>query len=185
MLLIGSGGAGKSTLARRLADRTGLPLVHLDALYWRAGWVETPKPEWVSTVERLVRDPAWVMDGNYGGTLDLRLAACDTVILLDVPPWRCLWRVLKRRVSHAGRSRPDMAPGCPERLDAGFLWWIATYRARRLPKVLSKLRSAASPGMRLVILRSSAEIERFLASATRAVAGSTPAVGAHAIIERP
>ena len=90
VLLIGSGGAGKSTLARRIAARTGLPLIHLDALYWKPGWVETPAAPWRETVAGLLQRDTWVMDGNYGGTLDLRLAACDTAIFLDLPPRICL-----------------------------------------------------------------------------------------------
>lgn len=128
VLLIGSGGSGKSTLAKALSARTGLPLFHLDALYWRPGWDAMARPEWTALVERLVQEPEWIMDGNYGGTLDQRLATCDTVVLLDLPPWLCLWRLIRRRFRHAGKSRPEMAPGCPERLDAAFLWWVASYR---------------------------------------------------------
>ena len=85
VLVIGSGGAGKSTFAARLAARTGLPLIHLDACFWRSGWDPTPPDEWARRVADLMSRQEWVMDGNYGGTLDARLAACDTVIFLDVP----------------------------------------------------------------------------------------------------
>lgn len=114
VLVIGPSCAGKSTLARRLADRIGLPLVHLDPLYWRAGWRETPKEEWAQTVERLVQQDDWVIDGNYGGTLDQRLEAADTVIFLDFSRWICLRRAVKRRIQFHGRSCPDMAEGCSE-----------------------------------------------------------------------
>ena len=165
VLLIGSGGSGKSTLAKELAARTGLPVVHLDAIFWQPGWREMPRPEWIATVRRLIQEPAWIMDGNYGGTLDLRLAACDTVLLLDLPPWVCLWRVLKRRFRHGGQSRPAMAPGCPERLDAAFLWWVATYRSKRLPGILGKLKAAERAGKALAILRNHREVARFLSEA--------------------
>src|SRR5437879_8580011 len=79
VLVIGSGGTGKTTVARRLAQRTGLPLIHLDLLYWRPGWQPTPGEEWHETVRRLVAGESWIIDGNYGVTLDLRVAACDTV----------------------------------------------------------------------------------------------------------
>src|SRR5688572_22342824 len=106
VLVIGSGGAGKSTFAKRLAERLGLPLVHLDAIYWRDGWIETPKEEWRGIVARLIGEPRWVMDGNYGGTMDMRLAAADTVIFLDMPRVVCLWRVVKRYFQFRGHAHP-------------------------------------------------------------------------------
>ncbi len=79
--MIGSGGAGKSTVSRRIAAATGLPLVHLDRLYWHPGWVATPAAEWEQVVRDVVAGDRWVIDGSYGGTLALRLAAADTVDL--------------------------------------------------------------------------------------------------------
>jgi adenylate kinase family enzyme len=162
VLVIGSGGAGKSALARRLGERLGLPVLHLDALYWRAGWVPTPGDEWARRVGELVRRDAWVMDGNYGGTLDARLAACDTVVFLDLPRRVCLWRVVRRALRHRGRTRPDMAPGCPERLTPAFLRWVWEYPRRRRPEVLRRL-AALRPDQRAVVLRSAAAVERFVA----------------------
>lgn len=164
ILLIGPGGAGKSTLARRVAERLDLPLIHLDALYWQAGWVETPKDVWRQRLATLLQGEAWVMDGNYGGTLDLRLAACDTAILLDLPPWQCLWRVVRRRLRHRGRARPDMTPGCPERWDWEFLWWIATWRLRRRADVERRLAQAAQAGVTTHVLRSQAAVDAFVAA---------------------
>jgi adenylate kinase family enzyme len=164
VLVIGSGGAGKSTFAARLAARTGLPLIHLDAVYWRPGWVETPKDAWRQSVERLVSEEAWLMDGNFGGTLELRLAACDTVIFLDLPRALCLWRVLLRRLRFLGRTRPDMSPGCPERLTWEFLQWIWTYPSARRPKLLARL-EALRGEKNVVVLRSRREVEAFLVSA--------------------
>ena len=161
VLVIGSGGSGKSTFAARLAERTGLPLVHLDALYWRAGWQEPAPDEWMQTVEALVRGERWVMDGNYGGTLDRRIAACDTVVFLDIPRWVCLWRVVARRIRFHRRSRPDMAAGCHEQLPWAFVAWILGYPERRKPRILQRL-SNLRPNQRAVTLRSSGEVERFL-----------------------
>ena len=163
VFVIGSGGAGKSTLARRLAHRTGLPLVHLDALYWRAGWQETPKQEWAHTVEELVQRDAWVMDGNYGGTLDRRLEAADTVIFLDLSRWICLHRAVRRRIQFHGRSRPDVAEGCAEQLNREFLRWIWNYPREKRPTLLGRLADLARE-KNIVVLRSPAEVERFVAS---------------------
>lgn len=166
VLVIGSGGAGKSTFARRLGALLGLEVVHLDSLYWHPGWVETPKDIWRERVAELLRGDAWVLDGNYSGTLEERLAACDAVIFLDLPRTLCLWRVLKRGLLYRGRSRPDMAPGCPERPTLAFLRWVWQYPARTRPKVL-RLLAAYGEGREVFRLRTSAEVEEFLARLTR------------------
>jgi adenylate kinase family enzyme len=165
LLLIGPGGAGKSTLATRLGASLGLPVHHLDALYWRPGWQAPAREEWLATLAPLLAQDAWVMDGNFGGTLDERLAAADTAILLDLPPLLCLGRALRRRWRYRGRHRPDMAPGCLEKIDFEFVWWILGYRHRKVPTLLPKLRAwATAPGRRLVVLRSPREVEAFIRS---------------------
>lgn len=164
ILIVGPGGGGKSVLARRIAARLDLPLIHLDARYWRPGWVAPSKDDWRQTVERLTQGERWVMDGNYGGTLALRLDACDTAILMDMPPHVCLRRVLWRRWMHRGVSRPDMAPGCPETIDPRFLWWIALYRWRNRPAVLARFAEAAAAGKRTVVLDSEAAVEAYFAA---------------------
>ena len=160
VLVIGSGGSGKSTFAGRLAEQTGLPLIHLDALYWNPGWLETPKSEWAGRVEELLAGDRWIMDGNYGGTLERRLAACDTVIVLDLPRWICLARVARRRVRFRGRSRPDMREGCPERLTWEFVRWIWKYPLEQRPKVLDRLSSLDS-NSQVFVLRSRGEVQDF------------------------
>lgn len=167
VLVIGSGGAGKSIFAARLAARTGLPLIHLDALYWKPGWVETPKEEWAATIDALVARDAWVMDGNYGGTMDRRLAACDTVVFLDLPRTVCLLRAARRRIAFHGRSRPDVPEGCNEQLPWKFVRWIWEYPKTRRPGILAKL-DALRPDQRAVVLRSPAEVEAFLRSIPQA-----------------
>lgn len=159
--IVGSGGAGKSTLARRLGSILGIPVVHLDALYWQPGWVEPPREEWAAVQLALVQGEHWILDGNYGGTIDIRLAAADTVVFLDLPPVVCLWRVLKRRVQYAWRQRPDRAPGCPESIDLAFLRWIWTYRQRRRPRLLARL-ARLDDHVRVVVLRSAREVQRWL-----------------------
>ena len=127
-MVIGSGGSGKTRMSTELGARLGLPVVHLDELYWRSGWIATSEPEWRQTVASVVGEPDWVMDGNYGGTLDLRLAASDTVVFLDTPRSICIGRVIWRWLRHLGRTRPHMTPGCPERLTWEFLVWSGTIR---------------------------------------------------------
>jgi adenylate kinase family enzyme len=163
VLVIGSGGAGKSTVARRLGGLLGLPVVHLDQLYWKVGWIETEKTEWAEMVRQTIARDAWIVDGNYSGTLAERLEACDTVVFLDVPRVVCLWRVLLRTVRHYGRTRPDMPDGCPERLDVSFLTWIWNYPTRSRRKVLSLL-STCRDSKNVVHLRTRRDVELFLSA---------------------
>lgn len=162
VLIIGSGGAGKSTLAERLAKRTGLPLIHLDSLFWHAGWIPTPDAEWDAVVDELITRDAWIMDGNYGRTLHTRLAAADTVIFLDMPRLTCLWRIIKRRWVEAGRNRPSLPEGCPETIGFEFIWWVLTYPNRRRPGILAQLEGLKGRA-RVIILRTNAAVETFLA----------------------
>ncbi|HYG11089.1 MAG TPA: DNA topology modulation protein [Pyrinomonadaceae bacterium] len=167
VLVVGSGGAGKSTFARRLGQLLNLEVIHLDSLYWNSGWVETPKAEWAKTVEELTRRDSWVMDGNYSGTLDIRIKACDTLIFLDMPRRVCFGRVLKRLIAYRHRTRPDMAAGCNEKLSWEFILWVWNYPKTQRPNILDLMRQNAGH-KKMIRLRSPAETERFLATVVNA-----------------
>ena len=161
ILVIGSGGSGKSTLAKRLGPLLGLPVVHLDSLYWSAGWIEPDKARWAETIRAVISQQAWILDGNYSGTLAERIEACDTVVFLDVSRTVCLWRVLKRVAKYRGKTRPEMPAGCPERLSIGFLVWIWTYPKRTRRKVLALLERYRT-SKNVVHLRTRNEVEGFI-----------------------
>jgi len=164
VLVIGSGGAGKSVFASRLGALLKIEVLHLDRFYWRSGWSEPPKDQWQKTVDELLRRDAWIMDGNYSGTLARRVDACDTVIFLDLPRVLCIWRVLKRALIYRNDIRPDMAEGCPEKFNLEFIGWVWNYSTRSRPKIVEVLRSN-SERKNIVWLRSPSEVESFLAKA--------------------
>ena len=167
ILIIGCPGAGKTTAARRLAAVTGLPLIHLDAHYWRPGWREPEREIWRAQVRALLAGPRWIMDGNYGGTLDLRIPAADLLIHLDFPTALCLrraaWRSLAGMAGRGGR-RPDLAEGCAERLDLSFLRYVLRYRRDVRPRHLEKTAEFAGDLRRFASPR---ELEAFLAGLER------------------
>lgn len=129
ILVIGSPGAGKSTLSHQLAKRTGLPLYHLDMLHWLPGWIERDRDEAKAELAEILTQDRWIIDGNYGSILPMRLERADTVVWLDYPTPLCFGRMLKRWWQHRGRTRPDMTEGCPERLDLEFLLYVLMFRS--------------------------------------------------------
>lgn len=161
ILVIGSGGAGKSTVARRLGQLLDIEVNHLDKFFWKPGWIESPPDEWRETVTELINRESWIIDGNYSGTLKLRLQRCDTIVFLDMPRLLCLWRIVKRNLLYRRGGRPDMAEGCLEKLDFEFVSWVWNYSRRSRPKVVRLIREH-SKEKRVVWLRSNADVEKFL-----------------------
>lgn len=144
--MLGRGAAGKSTFARQLGQRTGLPVIELDTVFWHADLTPTPTAEWAATQRKLAAEPAWIMDGDLGpyDALEVRLRAADTVVLLDFALLRCAWRAVRR-----SRERAD------------FWWWLVTYRGGRMRARIA----AQAPDAELHVLRRPSAVRRFLATA--------------------
>jgi adenylate kinase family enzyme len=104
VIVAGPGAAGKSTLAVRLGDITGLPVIELDKLFWRTGLAATPPGQWAAIQRELASQESWIMDGDLGphDVIEVRLKAADTVVFLDFSPLRCAWRAIRR-----SRERAD------------------------------------------------------------------------------
>ena len=117
VLIIGNAGSGKSTFGRKLAEKTGLPLVHLDKIYWRGNWEHLTREEFDKALQAELEKEEWIIDGNFNRTLPHRLDYCDTVFFFDLPTITCLWGVTKRVLQNYGKTRSDMGGSCPEKFD--------------------------------------------------------------------
>ncbi len=162
MIIIGCGGAGKSTLARRLGEKLSIPVVHLDKLFWKPGWVESTPEEFDGLLARELAKPRWIMDGNYNRTMPERLKYCDTIIYLDFSRFACLMGVCKRVVTTYGKVRPDMGAGCPERFDWDFLKWIWDFNGEKREKYYRMLNE--HPEITAIVLKNRRMVRRFLES---------------------
>jgi adenylate kinase family enzyme len=156
--VVGSGGAGKTTFARELSRRTGLTVVHLDHLYWRPGWVETPSDEWRTLLDERLIAEQWIVDGNYAGTFDVRFSRSDTIVVLALSRWRCVARALKRTIANHGRS--VQAIGCPERIDVKFLRWVWRYEKDSRPTLDAAIHEHGATS-KVIELRTPREVARF------------------------
>lgn len=142
-----------------MARLTGLPLIHLDRLNWKPGWVESGKEEFDSKVSEAIAGRRRVIEGNYGRTLPLRLTRADTVVDLDLPRWQCVLGIVRRAIAHRGETRSDMTPGCPERPTWAFVLYTIRFGGGGRRRVERTMRGFAG---RRITLRSRREVRRFL-----------------------
>lgn len=145
ILVIGSPGAGKTVFSRKLAQKTGLPLIHLDALFWEDHWTESTNEVFDAKLDAILCKEHWIIDGNYARTLPRRLAMCDQVVYLDYPRTLCILGVLKRVIQNYGKSRSDIGGNCPERLDFQFLRYVWRFPKDQKPKIMGCLNNAEIP----------------------------------------
>jgi adenylate kinase family enzyme len=159
VLVLGNGGSGKSTLAQELSLRLKLPIVHLDRIFWLPGWQSVSPELFDERLREEINRETWIIDGNYTRTLELRLSRSQAVVFMDMPRMVCLAGVLARYFSFRGRTRPDLTPGCPEKVDWEFLRWIWNFNRSHRAAYLERFASLDQP---VVILRSRKAAARFL-----------------------
>ncbi|SOC38818.1 adenylate kinase family enzyme [Rhizobium subbaraonis] len=171
VLVIGCSGSGKSTLAARLSGMLDLPHVPMDRdIFWLQGWQPRPRAEALARLREAVDKPRWIMDGTSPGTLSLRLPRTDLVLWLRPPRWKSLRGVTGRWLRYRGRSRPDMAEGCPERLDLQFLRYIWNFERSESPEIEERLEE--HPTVPVLVLRSHAQYERLVLALKRLLSGT-------------
>ena len=163
ILIIGCGGAGKSTLARQLGERLNLPVVHLDQIWWAPGsWKHLEREEFDALVLQEMEKPQWIMDGNYNRTIPMRMEKCDAIIYLDFPRITCLLGWIKRVITNWGHARADMAPGCNEWFDPEMANWIWNFNKQNREKYYRMLNEAE--GIETIVLKNRRMVKRFLKS---------------------
>ena len=160
IMIIGCGGAGKSTLARQLGEKTGLPVVHLDKLFWRPGWEHISRDEFDVLHREALMGEKWILDGNFDRTMEERIKHCDTVIYLDFSRSVCLFGVAKRILTTYGKVRPDMGEGCPERFDLDFLKWVWNFNKNKRENIYRLLNEAE--GIEKIVLKNRRAVRAFL-----------------------
>lgn len=132
--IIGCPGAGKSTLARRLHEKTGLPIYHLDNIWWKPDRTHITREAFDAALADILKKPAWIVDGNYSRTVEPRIAACDTVLFLDYDEQTCMDGI----VSRVGRERPDI-PWTESTLDPELVALVKGFQTEQRPAILSLL----------------------------------------------
>ncbi len=134
VIVIGCPGSGKSTFSRELSKRTGLPLYYLDMMKWNADKTTVERPVFLERLSSVLDLEKWIIDGNYGSTMEWRMQVCDTVIFLDFPTEVCLEGLAQRR----GKERPDM-PWIETEPDKDFENYVRAYNTDQRPSVLALL----------------------------------------------
>lgn len=163
IMIIGCGGAGKSTLARQLGEKLNIPVVHLDQIWWAPGnWQHREREEFDRLLMEETEKPQWIMDGNFNRTMKLRLKKCDTVIYLDFNRWVCMKNWIGRVIKNWGHARADMAEGCNEWFDPEMAGWIWKFNKIHREKYYRLLNEAE--GVETIVLKNRRMVRRFLDS---------------------
>ena len=160
-MIIGCGGAGKSTLARQLGEKLNLPVVHLDQIWWAPGnWQHLEREEFDKLLKAEVEKPQWILDGNFNRTIEVRLEECDTVIYLDFSRFVCLTSWLKRVITNWGKARADMTDGCVEWFDPEMANWIWGFNKKNRNRYYDMLSQAKDKN--IYILKNRRMVRKFL-----------------------
>ncbi|MBY5533127.1 AAA family ATPase [Rhizobium leguminosarum] len=162
ILVIGCSGGGKSTLSLKIARRFGLSYISLDRdVFWLPGWVVRDRVEQRTIIASRILEERWIMDGTNPSSLDIRLPRTDFVVWVRMPRLVCIWGAISRWAKWVGRTRPEMAPGCIEKVDLEFLRFIWTFEEKFAPRLVAGI-AAHGPEVPVLQLKSRAQMRGLL-----------------------
>ncbi|MBQ9922619.1 MAG: adenylate kinase [Clostridia bacterium] len=158
VIIIGCPGSGKSTFARRLCNITGIPLYHLDMMYWNADRTTVEKKVFLERLQNSMSNPEWIIDGNYQSTMEMRIKECDMVFFLDYPSDVCLSGISERK----GKKRSDMPWIENDNTDEEFIDFVKRYNSESRPDVIKLLEEYSSKD--ITVFTSREDSEKYLLS---------------------
>jgi adenylate kinase family enzyme len=165
IIIVGSPGAGKTTLAKELGSMLKIKVFHLDRFFWQRDWKRQARDTRIDILQNLVREKRWIIEGTYLNSSKLHLNSADTIIFLDIPPLVCLQRIMKRHREYRGRSRRDIPKGCTDKLTLFRMLKVLVFPLREGRKLEENLCNYKSK--QIIWLHSSKEVEDFLAQQMR------------------
>lgn len=160
VLVIGCPGSGKSTFSSRLSKESGLPVIHLDSLYWKPGWISCSNQEFDEILSNLLPQETYIMDGNYGRTLDVRMPFVDTVFFFDFSRYLCLYRVIKRTILNHGKPGEYMGKECTESIDYTFVKSVWNFRKNQRARIINALENYKG-SKNIVIFRKPRQVNNY------------------------
>ncbi|AHK44195.1 putative DNA topology modulation FlaR protein [Ensifer adhaerens OV14] len=162
ILVVGCSGGGKSTLSQKLARHFDLTYISIDRdILWLPGWVQRDRAEQRRRIVERIADDRWIMDGTNPSTFDVRVPRSDIVVWVRMPRLLCVWGVVTRWLKYLGRARPEMAPGCIEKVDWQFLEFIWTFEDKFSPRIVAGL-AQHGPHVPVLQLKSRRQMQRLL-----------------------
>ncbi|WP_064691504.1 hypothetical protein [Rhizobium aegyptiacum] len=162
ILVVGCSGGGKSTLSLKIAWYCGLPYISLDRdVYWLRGWVTRDRAEQRRIIASRILEERWIMDGTNPSSLDIRMPRTDFVIWFRMPRLLCIAGVISRWAKWIGRTRPEMASGCTEKIDLEFLRFIWTFEQKFAPRIAAGI-AEHGPDVPVVQLKSRRHMRELL-----------------------
>lgn len=157
--IVGGSGSGKSTLCNILSKELNLPAIHLDAINYKANWVEIDKNERDKIISDKSNEDKWIIDGNYNKTLKERFDKADLIIWLDYSTFMHLKGVLKRFFKIRNSERPEI-PGCKEKMNFKFIKYVITYNKKKRPVVKNCLMDI--PKEKVLIFKKQKDLNKWL-----------------------